>query len=231
MFDREPEPMPQVSVPDAVASAVASAAAAPARSTEVFRAILPSLVFIRIEGSEERAGRPGVGSGVIINEDGAILTARHVVSGAREITVTFADGAEATAEVVDEYENDLAVLRAHGSPEIIVPAVLGGSSPRVGDDAFAVGNPLGLTASFTAGVISGLNRTTALDDGRELGGLIQFDAAVNPGSSGGPLLNRDGQVIGIVTALANPSRESAFTGIGFAVPLGTGGGGAGGPSR
>jgi S1-C subfamily serine protease len=91
---------------------------------------------------------------------------------------------------------------------------------QVGDETYAVGNPLGLAASMSAGVISGFNRSLPLDDGDErLEGLIQFDAAVNPGNSGGPLLNRNGQVIGIVTALANPSEQNFFIGIGFAVPI------------
>jgi S1-C subfamily serine protease len=230
-FWRAPAPPPEVDVEAAAATAVAKALDAPPRSTEVYRSILPSLVFIRTEGNEQRAGS-GVGSGVIVNDDGAILTAHHVVDGARAITVVFADGTEAAAEVAEVFPTDLAILRAQGQPEIIVPAVLGGAGPRVGDDTFAVGNPLGLAASLSAGVISGLNRTSTLQPGdRQLGGLIQFDAAVNPGSSGGPLLNRNGQVIGIVTALANPANERAFTGIGFAVPLSAGGGGAGGPPR
>ena len=97
---------------------------------------------------------------------------------------------------------------------------------------FTVGHPLGLVDSLTAGVVSGLDRT--IPDRRwrrELKGLIQFDAAVNPGSSGGPLLNRAGQVVGIVTALANPSQQSFFVGIGFAVPIATAGGAAGAPQQ
>jgi S1-C subfamily serine protease len=91
---------------------------------------------------------------------------------------------------------------------------------RIGDETFAVGNPLGLAASLSAGVISGIDRSFPInDEGDRLEGLIQFDAAVNPGNSGGPLLNRAGQVIGIVTALANPSQQNFFTGIGFAVPI------------
>jgi S1-C subfamily serine protease len=101
---------------------------------------------------------------------------------------------------------------------------------RVGDEAYAVGNPLGLTGSMSAGVISGFNRTIPLnDDGDLLEGLIQFDTAVNPGNSGGPLLNRYGQVIGIVTALANPTENNTFIGIGFAVPIGTASAAAGAP--
>ena len=99
-----------------------------------------------------------------------------------------------------------------------MPAVLGGGA-AIGDDAYAVGHPLGLSDSLSAGVVSGLNRTVPGGDGTTMKGLIQFDAAVNPGSSGGPLLNKAGQVVGIVTSLANPSQQGFFIGIGFAVPI------------
>jgi S1-C subfamily serine protease len=206
----------------------------PPISAQVYQAILPSLVYIRTEGNTKSDGGFGVGTGVIVNQDGSILTANHVVDGASTITVVFADGTQSTAQVASgDPENDLAVLKPDGTPEVIVPAVLAGSGRvQVGDDAFAVGNPLGLVASISAGVISGLNRQiTKQDGGGVLNGLIQFDAAVNPGSSGGPLLNRAGQVIGIVTALANPSNRDSFTGIGFAVPLEAAGGAGGGPPR
>ncbi|MCC6238275.1 MAG: trypsin-like peptidase domain-containing protein [Dehalococcoidia bacterium] len=229
-WQRPPEPLTRTEVKSLVATAIATAEAQPARSAEVFRAILPSLVLIRTEGSRERAEAESIGSGVIVNADGTILTAHHVVDGARRIEVTFADGTTSAAQVIDATTNDLATLRPEQGPSLVVPAVLAGG-PRVGDEAFAVGNPFGLSGSFTAGVISGLNRTIPVERGaRRLTGLIQFDAAVNPGSSGGPLLNRDAQVVGIVTALANPSEDNAFLGIGFAVPF-TGGGAGGGPPR
>lgn len=219
-----PQPLTRADVRDAVATSIAKAAEAPPRSTEVFRTILPSLVLVQTEGSTRRTDDSGIGSGVIVRDDGMILTAHHVVDGARAITVTFADGTKSKAEIVSTHPNDLAVLRAAEGPELIIPATLGGG-PQVGDETFAIGNPLGLTASFSAGVISGLNRSIPPGrGGAGLTGLIQFDAAVNPGSSGGPLLNREGQVIGIVTALANPSNERSFTGIGFAAPLGSAGG-------
>ena len=129
----------------------------------------------------------------------------------------------------DEPQNDIAVLAADKQPQTIVPAVIGGGA-RVGDPVFAVGHPLGLVDSLTAGVVSGLDRSVPVPGGT-LNGLIQFDAAVNPGNSGGPLLNRNGQVVGIVTALANPSQQGFFIGIGFAVPIGTAAGGAGGPEQ
>jgi len=234
VLDRPPSPVTAPEIGPAVSTAVAKAMNTPAISAQVYQVILPSLVYIRTKDKTDSDGGYGVGTGVIINQDGAILTAYHVVAGASAISVTFADGTQATAEVARaEPENDLAVLKADGAPEIIIPAVLAGSGRvQVGDEAFAVGNPLGLVASISSGVISGLNREIARQGGGGvLGGLIQFDAAVNPGSSGGPLLNRAGQVIGIVTALANPANKDSFTGIGFAVPLGAAGGAGGGPPR
>ncbi|MBI5948222.1 MAG: trypsin-like peptidase domain-containing protein [Chloroflexi bacterium] len=224
----------RIDVGPAVSTAVAKALDRPAVSALVYQAILPSLVYIQTEGTADGGASHGVGTGVVINQDGSILTAYHVVSGATIIRVIFADGTQATAQIATaEPENDIAVLMPDGTPEIIVPAVLGGSGGvHVGDEAFAVGNPLGLVASMSAGVISGLNRKLPMQDGSGvLEGLIQFDAAVNPGNSGGPLLNRAGQVIGIVTALANPSNNDSFTGIGFAVPIGAAGGAGGGPPR
>lgn len=230
----------------AVTAAQRDAASAATRSAVAYRRVLPSLVVIQTEksGHSENGGRSqgseageektsGVGTGVVINADGAILTAHHVVDGALAIRVSFADGTEATARIISaEPENDIAVLMADRSPEVIVPAVMGSTgSLRVGDEAFAVGHPLGLAGSMSAGVISGLDRSIPVPGGRTLEGLIQFDAAVNPGNSGGPLLNRNGQVIGIVTALANPSEQGFFVGIGFAVPIGSASGAAGGPPQ
>jgi len=199
---------------------------APAVAAKVYRAIQPSLVLIQ---ADVGGGAPGtsLGSGVIINAQGQVMTAEHVIDQARSIDVTFADGSHAPAQVVSSTpERDIAVLQPERPPRVIVPAVLGGGV-RVGDDTYSVGNPLGLADSMTAGVVSGLDRTIAREDGGgDLNGLIQFDAAVNPGSSGGPLLNRQGQVVGIVTALANPTGQRFFVGIGFAVPIASAGGGA-----
>ncbi|MCA9997379.1 MAG: trypsin-like peptidase domain-containing protein [Anaerolineales bacterium] len=210
---------------------MASATPPPAYSTQVYQIILPSLVFIQTKqaGGEEGVG---VGSGVVVNDNGDILTAYHVVADATEIELIYADGTHTGAIVASsEPANDIAVLQPTSTPGLIVPAVLGNpNAMRVGDQAFAVGNPLGLAGSMSAGVISGFDRSIPLDDeGGRLEGLIQFDAAVNPGNSGGPLLNRAGQVVGIVTALANPANERSFTGIGFAVPITTAGGAAGAP--
>jgi S1-C subfamily serine protease len=228
-----PPPLTQNDVDESIVQALASATPAPAYSRLVYQVILPSLVFIQTEG-ENPDGEEGfgVGSGVVVNEDGDILTAYHVVEGATRIDVTFADGSEATAVISNaEPENDIAVLHPDQPPELIVPAVLGSpGGMRIGDETYAVGNPLGLAGSMSAGVISGFDRSIPINDELRLEGLIQFDAAVNPGNSGGPLLNRAGQVIGIVTALANPTEQNSFTGIGFAVPIGTAVAAAGAPN-
>jgi S1-C subfamily serine protease len=220
-------------VNDSIAQAMASATPPPAYSASVYRAVWPSLVFIQTEGVDEEGEEGfGVGSGVVINASGDILTSLHVVADASEIQITFADGTESGALVlVEQPENDIAVLRATEPPAQLVPAVLGNpNSVQVGDEAFVVGNPLGLYSSMSAGVISSLDRSfTPKDSDQRLSGLIQFDAAVNPGNSGGPLLNREGRVIGIVTALANPTEQDFFIGIGFAVPINIAGAAAGLP--
>jgi S1-C subfamily serine protease len=220
-------------VRSAVEEGIADAKAAPPDSAKVYQTILPSLVTIQSDRGNGTGDTESLGAGVVVNADGSILTARHVISDATAIKVTFMDGTESAAEVMAEQpENDIAVLQAEHPPEVIVPAVLGSSGGvHVGDEAFAIGHPLGLVSSLSAGVISGLDRTIPLGSGTSLQGLIQFDAAVNRGNSGGPLLDRNGQVIGIVTALANPSKQGYFIGIGFAVPIGTAGGAAGAPAR
>lgn len=229
-----PTPLTERDVDARVAQAMASATPPPANSRLVYQAILPSLVFIQTRGTNAEGDEGfGVGSGVVVNADGDILTAFHVVVDAAEIEIAYADGTRSTAAIVDsDPENDIAVLHPDLPPDVIVPAVLGSAGGmRVGDEAYAVGNPLGLAGSMSAGVISGLGRSfTVTETGQRLQGLIQFDAAVNPGNSGGPLLNRAGQVVGIVTALANPNETDSFTGIGFAVPIGTAVSAAGAPS-
>jgi len=127
-------------------------------------------------------------------------------------------------------ENDVAVLQPEQLPELLVPAVMGNpNAMQVGDEAYAVGNPFGLYGSMSAGVISGLDRSfQTKESDNQIEGLIQIDAAVNPGNSGGPLLNREGQVVGIVIGILNPTDEEFFVGIGFAVPINMAGGAAGG---
>jgi S1-C subfamily serine protease len=212
-------------------SALEALQAQPPASVAVYEAIVPPLVVIETQRPGGAGGRSGVGSGVIVNAEGDILTSLHVVENAASIRVRFSDGTESPAAVrATDPAHDIAVLVPARLPEVVVPAVLGGGA-RVGDEVFAVGHPLGLVGSLSAGVVSGLDRSFPMSNGRTLGGMIQFDAAVNPGNSGGPLLNRNGQVIGIVTGLANPAGDDEFIGIGFAVPIGTAGGAAGAPAR
>lgn len=228
-----PAPLTTHDVDDSIAQAFASATPPPAYSALVYQFIRPSLVFIQTESPDEKGEDSfGLGSGVIIDDQGSVLTSLHVVANATKIQLTFADGTESSAEVaVAQAENDIAVLSPAQLPEVLVPAVLGNpNAMRIGDEAYVVGHPLGLYGSMSAGVISGFNRSfTPPDSDQKLEGLIQIDAAVNPGNSGGPLLNRSGQVIGIVAALANPTKQDVFIGIGFAVPIDTAGGAFGLP--
>jgi S1-C subfamily serine protease len=183
---------------------------------------------------QDEGGPFGIGSGVVINDNGAILTALHVVESATAIEITFADGTQASGEIVAaEPDNDIAVLQADRLPEIFAPATLGSpGAMRIGDEAYVVGNPLGLAGSISAGVISGFDRTfKPANREQQLERLIQFDAAVNPGNSGGPLLNRDGEVVGIVVGLVNPSQQETFIGIGLAVRIDVAGGAAGAPPQ
>lgn len=164
----------------------------------------------------------GVGTGVVIVDKGVILTNLHVVAGSERIKVTFADGFVSDAVVTGmQPENDLAVLQAKTVPDDLVPATMrstGGLQP--GDNVAVVGFPFGIGPSVSAGVVSGLKRAFESPQGKKpLSNLIQFDAAANPGNSGGPLVNMDGEVLGIVTAILNPSEQRTFIGIGFAVPI------------
>jgi S1-C subfamily serine protease len=188
-------------------------------------------VTIAIQRTGSTGAERGTGAGVVVSAEGAVLTALHVVEGARSIEVRFSDGTASGATVEDrDPATDIAVLTPDRLPQVVVPAVLGGGA-QVGDAVFALGHPLGLTGSLSAGVVSALGRTIKVSSEQTLKDLIQFDAAVNPGNSGGPLLNKAGQVVGIVTGLANPSEQNFFVGIGFAVPIATAGGIAGSPPQ
>jgi S1-C subfamily serine protease len=229
----QPHQLTRQEMQDTVAQALASATPAPAYSAQVYQIIQPSLVLIQTKGPEKDGkSDDGLGSGVVIDDAGDIMTSLHVVTDTVSIKVTFADGTESSAQVTDKQpEIDIAILRADQPPAQIFPATLGNpGSMRVGDEAYAVGNPFGLYSSMSAGVISGFNRSfEPPGTGIKLQGLIQIDTAVNPGNSGGPLLNRYGQVIGIVEGIVNPTGQDVFIGIGFAVPINVAGGALGSP--
>ena len=197
--------------------------ATPLPVTDLYRQVVPSVVLIT-------TSKGSLGSGVIVTDTGTVLTAHHVVSGGGDISIVFADGTKTSGTIDAAYPKiDIATLTPRKLPEVVVPATLGGGV-AVGSDVVAIGNPLGLRYSTTTGVVSGLNRTNETKVGA-LSGLIQFDAAVNPGSSGGPLLNAQGIVVGVVVSIAAPGDDEAFAGIGFAVPIGTALGGDLGPGQ
>ncbi len=188
---------------------------------DLYAQVRPSIVTV--EGSSRTAG--GLGSGIILDKQGHILTNNHVIDGFTSLDVRFADGSSYSAKVVGtDPGNDIAVIQVQGAPaSSLVPALLGDSDKiRVGELAVAVGNPLNLSGSVTQGIISGVGRS--LDEGtggRPLRALIQSDAAINPGNSGGALFNKNGEVIGITTAIDNSNNERAFAGIGYSVPINT----------
>jgi len=174
------------------------------------------------DGGPDEEVESGVGTGVVIVDKGVILTNLHVVSGADHVKVTFADGLEADAAITGvQPENDLAVLQAHKLPDDLIPATLRSTADLApGDKVLAVGFPFGIGPSASGGVVSGLKRAFRSPEGKqEMTNLIQFDAAANPGNSGGPLVTMDGEVVGIVTAILNPTSARTFIGIGFAVPI------------
>jgi S1-C subfamily serine protease len=164
----------------------------------------------------------GVGTGVVIIDKGVILTNLHVVAGADRIEVIFHDGLKAGATIKGmQPENDLAVLQAAKIPDDMIAATMRSTSDLApGDKVLAVGFPFGIGPSASGGVVSGLGRVFRSPEGKqEMKNLIQFDAAANPGNSGGPLVTMDGEVVGIVTAILNPTPARTFLGIGFAVPI------------
>jgi len=213
----------------------------PSAAAKAYEAILPSVVRVTglmrdeddaeekeekdgkdASGPPHRSGERSVGTGVVIVNNGTILTNLHVVAGAKKLRVRFANGHMSDAHVIGvQPENDLAVLRATSLPDDLEAATMKSTSDlRPGDHVIAVGHPFGIGPSVSYGVVSGLKREFRSPEGEKtLTNLIQFDAAANPGNSGGPLVTMDGHVVGVVTAILNPSEQRTFIGIAFAVPI------------
>ena len=221
---------PRGAAPEAVDAAIAKAVEnlpKPFSAAEAYEKIAPSVVLVKgiTDDTEDTDGKPppsSTGTGVVIVDDGTILTNLHVVQGAKRIRVTFHEGLETEATVVGvRAEHDLAVLKAAKIPDDLFPATMRSTADlRIGDDVVAVGFPFGIGPSASSGVVSGLKREYRSSSGaRLLTNLIQFDAAANPGNSGGPLVTAEGEVVGIVTGLLNPTEQRVFIGIGFAVPI------------
>jgi S1-C subfamily serine protease len=221
---------------DAAVLKTLSTASLPSRAAKASAAVAPSVVRVIGLGKENPLANEknpdgkdntdvrerSVGTGVVITDKGTILTNLHVVQGADTIKVTFADGLESTATITGtQPENDLAVLQAQKIPDDMIAATMRSTGDlQPGDEVVAVGFPFGIGPSTSSGVISGLKRSFRSPEGKQqMSNLIQFDAAANPGNSGGPLVTMDGEVVGIVTAIYNPNEQRTFVGIGFAVPI------------
>ncbi len=187
---------------------------------EVYSLVRPSVVLITSDLSTEHEKSRSVGSGVVFDASGSILTAYHVVADNDLVGIRFYDGTVVSGRVVQKQpERDLAVVQVRRMPDGVQPATLSGGV-REGDHVLAFGSPYGLDGSISAGIVSGLNRRFTVEEtGTILENMIQFDAAVNPGNSGGPLVDLNGRVIGIVSGIINPTNERVFIGIGFAVPI------------
>src|SRR5829696_2324710 len=194
---------------------------------ELFERVSPSVVQVAARSAvtnplaEDEGGEAGAaasGTGFVWDNSGHVVTNNHVVQNGREVAVRFASGEVAQASIVGVAPNyDLAVLRIRNPRQLPPPVALGSSNDlKVGQIAFAIGNPFGLDQSLTSGIISALKRRLPTSSGREITNVIQTDTAINPGNSGGPLLDSAGRLIGVNTAIISPSGSSA--GIGFAVP-------------
>lgn len=183
----------------------------------VVEAVSPSVVHVQVRGS--RQGRPaqGSGSGTILSPDGLVLTNNHVVEGASAIELALTDSRRVPARILGrDPDTDIAVLRAETTDRL--PAARLGNSKRIrpGQIAIAIGNPFGFESTVTAGIVSAVGRSLRAQNGRLIGDVIQTDAALNPGNSGGPLVNSRGEVIGVNTAVILPAQ-----GICLAVPINT----------
>jgi S1-C subfamily serine protease len=219
---------PHSMTPEEVSATVAQVlktATLPSPAVRAYEAIRPSVVRVRgMKGSNATGDAPetNIGSGVVIVDNGLILTSLHVVADADRVSVIFDDGSESEATViVRQPERDIAVLWASALPDNLVAATLRSTQDLVpGDQVIAVGFPFGIGPSVSAGVVSGLRRRHRTISGEHvIEDLIQFDAAVNPGSSGGPLATMSGEVVGVVSSILNPGTSNSFAGIGFAVPI------------
>jgi S1-C subfamily serine protease len=191
---------------------------------DIFERVSPSVVQVAVRsaatplmGEEAQGGASG--TGFVWDRDGHLVTNNHVVANGGEIAVRFASGEVARVDLIGTAPNyDLAVLRIRSVRELAPQVALGSSTDlKVGQSAFAIGNPFGLDQSMTSGIISALKRRLPTHGGREIANVIQTDAAINPGNSGGPLLDSAGRLIGVTTAIISPSGSNA--GIGFAVPV------------
>ncbi|HEX9097635.1 MAG TPA: trypsin-like peptidase domain-containing protein, partial [Candidatus Dormibacteraeota bacterium] len=203
-----------------VAGGVAAPAPSPGSFAAIYQQVKDGVVTITtsVSSNGARSFSQAEGSGIVVDKQGDILTNAHVVGSSSQVQVTFSDGHNATAQVkgVDQ-SADLAVVQVSASDQLH-PVTTGNSDAlQVGDTALAIGSPFGLQGTFTAGIISGLNRSSSAPNGRALTGMIQTDAPINPGNSGGALLDGKGQLIGINDSIQSPVEGNV--GVGFAIPI------------
>ena len=186
---------------------------------EIFEMSESGVVRITVQRNMTLFDSGGVGSGIVFNKMGHIVTNAHVVEDSMKTEVTFLDGRAYEAEIVGvDRHTDLAVISVEADPQLLTPLRLGDSSTlKVGEGVAAIGNPFGLSGSMSSGIVSQLNRLLPVEEtGFSMPDIIQTDAAINPGNSGGPLLNMRGEVIGVNTAIQTSTGE--FNGVGFAIP-------------
>jgi 2-alkenal reductase len=206
-----PTPLPR--------SVLAEASAAQQVAVNVYKHVSPAVVHIAVEGANLLES--GTGSGFVYDRQGYIVTNNHVVVGGSNIIVTFSDDTRARAQVIGtDPDSDLAIIKVDVPEPLLVPLELGDSdSLQVGEQAIAIGNPFGFERTITVGIISSLGRVVPQATGFSMANLIQTDAAVNPGNSGGPLLDNQGRVIGINSFIF--SENGVSSGVGFAIPVNT----------
>jgi putative serine protease PepD len=215
-----------VSAPSSTSGARQTVASTGLTATQIYQRDSPGVVSIKAVTQDGEDS----GTGIVLNEQGLILTNDHVIAGATSLTVN-AGGATSTTRpatiVGEEANSDLALVHVDPSGLGLKPLKLvSSSSVQVGDSVYAIGNPYGLEETLTRGIVSALNREISAPDGSKITGAIQTDAALNPGNSGGPLLNEQGEVIGVNSQIASDAADVAgsqpgSTGVGFAISSNT----------
>jgi putative serine protease PepD len=206
---------PAAAATPAAATTVQSTSISSATAESIYAQVSPGVVTITSNVGNGQA----IGSGIVLDSQGDILTNAHVIAGARQMQVTLSSGQTVPATLVGSNSAaDLAVIRISVPASSLHPVTLGNSGGvQVGDTVYAIGSPFGLSGTLTEGIVSNLNQGGAVSTGANLSGLIQTDAAINPGNSGGPLVNAAGQVIGINNSIESPVNGNV--GVGFAIPI------------
>src|SRR5213596_467383 len=200
-------------------SSMATSTQVSTTAQSIYQQVSPGVVTITATVSSGRGSGQAIGSGIVLDTNGNILTNAHVIAGARQIEVTFSDGRTVNATLVGSNTSaDLAVIRVSVAASTLHPVTLGNSdSAQVGDTVYAIGSPFGLSGSLSQGIVSNLKQSGRTSNGSNLSGLIQTDAAINPGNSGGALVNTQGEVIGINSSIESP--VDGNVGVGFAIPI------------